>query len=33
MKRAVEVLDVGVLSRLAGLNPMQGNALLFAPLG
>lgn len=31
-KRAVEAFDIGVLRRLARLNPMQGNALLFRPL-
>lgn len=30
-KRAVEAFDVGILGRLAGLNPVQGNALRLAP--
>lgn len=30
-KRAVEAFDIGVLRRLAGLNPVQSNALLLTP--
>jgi hypothetical protein len=32
-KRAVEAPNVCILCRLARLNPVQGNALLLAPLG
>lgn len=31
-KQAVDTLDIGVLSRFARLNPVQGNALRFVPL-
>ena len=31
-KRDVEAFDVGILRRLAGLNPVQGNALGLVPL-
>lgn len=31
-KRAVEAFDVGILRRLAQLNPVQDNTLLLTPL-